>query len=148
MKPTFEPVSITLPKNNEISIKFEEHTEDLIAKITLTGVCTDGSQGKEDYGEYLYQTIGLFLLTIKPMGVLVDLRDLKYNYGTRIMNLFQIFNDVITCEGTTPRAYIISDKNKYGLASLFQFDLENLKAPFFYNEADAYKDLYIKYDAL
>ncbi len=144
----FKSIEIQIPESYKIRCDFKEHIEESILLINLSGICSNGSQG-EDYGQYLYQKIGLSLLATKPLAVLVDLQNLHYEYGDRIINLFQIFSDLrIFGEDKILTAFVISDKNKFGLASLLRFNLENPKPPIFYDMKIAYDYLFQEYDKI
>lgn len=144
----FETINVTLPKCKNVTCEVKELSGECFLWITVSGTCSDGSQG-ENYGAFLYQKIGLALLKTEPLAVLIDLQGLQYRYGTKIMKLFQIFSDVRTAEGTEMlTAYVLSDKNKSGLSSLCSFEINNPKPPFFYNLQEAYKHLYKEYDEI
>ncbi|MGG8495077.1 hypothetical protein ACQY1Q_01560 [Tenacibaculum sp. TC6] len=144
----FKEISIENRTSEEVTCQFFEHEEENILLVKLAGVCSVGSSG-ENYGAYLYQKIGLALLTTQPNAVLVDLQELEYQFGDRISLLFQVFSQVrIFDEEEIITAFVCSDKNKLGLASLLQFDLENPAPPFFYDLQLAYKTLYEQYDRI
>lgn len=144
----FNLIEVQIKESTEVNCLLYEHNEESILLIKIVGKCSYGSRG-ENYGEYLYQKIGLSLLTIQPLAVLVDMQDLEYQFGDRILKLFEIFSDVqIFDEEGILTSFVLSDKNRFGLASLLRFDSENLKPPFFYNLAAAYQDLWSKYDKI
>lgn len=143
-----QPANIEIKPLDFINCTIFEHPEELIMMVKISGICPTGSRGP-NWGTYLYRKIGLALLTIKPLAVLVDLRELEYEFSDRMLNLFYIFNEIDMYDGDkTIVHYILSEKNKYGLASLLQFNLEKPEAPFFYDADTAYKTLFEIYDAI
>ncbi|WP_345273621.1 hypothetical protein [Flaviramulus aquimarinus] len=145
----FKPVEVQIEEATDVKCLFYEQQEGkcfLIIKIV--GTCSVGSRG-EDYGQYLYQKIGLALLKFQPIAVLIDMQELEYQYGDRILNLFQIFSDVLIFSENPPMAsFVLSNKNKNGLSSLLQFNIENLQPPFYYDYEEAFQDLWEKYDEI
>ena len=109
--------------------------------VELSGICSEGSEG-ENYGEFIYQQIGVALLTLKPVAILIDLRNLEYTFGDRIVKLFQIFSDIDIFHGEGfITAFVISDKNKHGISSLLNIDLNNPDEGFYYDTNEAYQYL-------
>ena len=143
----FKPIQLEIKNSNVLKCTFEEHTQESILKIIVKGNCNYGSQG-ENYGAYLYQNIGLALLTTQPIAVLIDLQELNYEYGDRIFNLFQVFDNVRPLGDTIITACVLSDKNKYGIASLLQLNLNHLNPPFFDDAKKASQYLWNAYDEI
>ena len=144
----FNPVNLEITASNEVNCAFFEHHEESILKIEITGKCSHGSRG-ENYGQHLYQKIGLALLKFQPLAVLIDLRGLEYEYGDRILSLFNIFSDLkIFDEDPILTSFVLSDNNKIGLSSLLQFNTERPQPPFYYDLKLAYEDLWKAYDAI
>lgn len=148
MTEQFKSIKIQISESKQIGCEFEEHIEESILWIRLSGTCSVGSQG-EDYGQYLYQKIGLSLSIVQPLAMLIHLRDLHYEFGERILELFAIFSDLkIFDKDKILTAFLLSDKNKYGLTSLLQFDIEKPKSPIFYDIENAYQYLFQEYDKI
>lgn len=144
----FSPVEIQIEEATEVNCLFYEHKEENILLIKIVGKCSKGSSG-ENYGQYLYQSIGLSLLKFKPNAVLIDMQDLEYQYGNRILDVFQICSDVrIFDEDPILTSFVLSDKNRIGLSSLLQFDPENPKSPIYYDFTLAFQDLWNKCDEI
>jgi hypothetical protein len=143
----FHKVYNKIEKLGDVDCHFEVHSTEAILKISLQGTCGIGSQGGH-YGQYIYQSIGLALLTHQPIGVIVDLRNLNYEYGDRILNLFQVFSDVKPMGHDLILAYVISNNNKYGLSSLLQLNLKALHSPFFDDYHKALNYVFKAYDAI
>ena len=143
----FQKISNQIEKLGDINCYFEVHTTESILKISIQGTCEIGSQGG-NYGLYIYQTIGLSLLIHQPIGVIVDLTELNYEYGDRILNLFQVFSDVKPHGEDLIIAYILSEKNKYGISSILQLNLKALKPPFFIDDLSASNYVFESYDAI
>jgi len=143
----FVVLDIELATSATLECTFYESKEECILKVHISGICTDGSQG-EDYGAYLYEHIGLAILKVKPLAVLIDLQDLDYTYGTRILRVFQICDDIKMFDDLILTAFVLSDKNKFGLASLLQFDVQHPEPPIYYDVERATKELWEAYDAI
>ena len=144
----FKPVEIQIEEVTDVNCLFYEQKGESFLIIKIVGTCSHGSSG-ENYGQYLYQKIGLALLKLQPLAVFVDMQGLEYQYGDRILNLFQIFSDVLIYGENPPiTAFVLSDKNKIGLASLLQFNLENPETPFYYDKEKAFQGLWDTYDKI
>lgn len=142
----FKSIEIQLPELINVQCSFKEHSEENILWVSLSGACSKGSQG-ENYGAYFYQKIGLSLLSIQPTAVLIDLQNLEYEYGDRILALFQVFTDIkIFGEDNIITAFVLSDKNKFGLSSILKFNIANPKPPLFYKLDQAYAYVLEEYD--
>jgi len=140
----FNSIKIEIEKVNDVVCQFYEHQEENILKVEITGKCCYGSRG-ENYGQYFVEKIGLALLKVEPTAVLIDLRDLEYEFGDRIYSLFHICAQI---DKELIVAYVLSDKNKHGLSSLFKFELEKPRNPFYYDYDKAYQELYDRYDKI
>jgi hypothetical protein len=68
-------------------------------------------------------------------------------YGKRnsIINAFMPLENIRIGEDRYLRSYVLSDRNKYGLSTLWGFDLEHPREPIFYNLDDAIKYIEMKY---
>ena len=144
---SFKKISNQIETLGDVNCGFEIHTTESILKISLDGACGIGSQG-ENYGTYIYQSIGLALLIHQPIGIIIDLRDLTYEYGDRILSLFQVFSDVRPMGDDTINAYVLSDKNKYGLSALLHLNLDELKPPFFDDYQTTFDHVFKLYNAI
>jgi hypothetical protein len=142
----FNPINLEIEECSSVNCEIFTHKEeDLILCVKLSGVCGIGSQG-ENYGNFLYQKIGLALLTYQPLAVLVDMRELEYTYGDRILSLFEIFEHVrpYQIEFKIITAFVLSDKNKAGLSGLVKTD-----NPGFFEDFDkAYQYVWERYDLI
>lgn len=148
MKKGFVHQEISIPSSAELTCSIYDHKEESILWVEIKGQCGHGSQG-EHYGNFLYQKIGLALLTFKPIAILIDIRDMQYNYGDRILGLFQIFHDVaIYPEEGFITSFVLSDKNRLGLSSLLNLDLEQPESNFHLDLDLAYDHLIKRYDEI
>jgi hypothetical protein len=144
----FSPVDLQIAEIDTVHCVCAEHSTESMLWITLSGQCSPSSQ-PPDYGRYLYQKIGLSLLIVQPLAVLVDLRDLSYAYGDRIISLFEVFSHVrFLGEDNIITAFVLSDDNRYGLSSLLKFDPERPVPPFFYDVDAAFQYLWEEYDKI
>ncbi|GLB52595.1 hypothetical protein NBRC110019_16350 [Neptunitalea chrysea] len=143
----FKPVTIDITPREKVFCTCAAHKEENILLITLSGVCEYGSRG-ENYGRFFYEKIGLAILKHQPNAILVDMRNLSYEYGDRIVGVFQIFNEVrIFGDDTVLAAFVLSDKNIKGIASLLGFHLNHPEPPIFLDIHEAYTYLY-EYDKI
>lgn len=144
----FKEIEINLQKPKEITCCYLEHKEESFSIFKISGKIPDGSQGK-NCGLYIYQSLVLAIITEEPNAVLVDLREFTYNYGTAIIPLLEVFSKVkIFDDDEVLSAFILSDKNKYGFASLCQFDVDNPGKPFFLDFDKGYHYLFDAYDKI
>ncbi|GLB47852.1 hypothetical protein [Neptunitalea lumnitzerae] len=144
----FKPTTIDITPRDTVFCTCAEHTQENILLITLSGTCEPGSTG-ENYGRFFYQKIGLALLKFQPNAVLIDMRNLSYKYGDRIGGVFQVFNEVrIHEDDVVLAAFVLSNKNVHGIASLLNFNPDNLEPPLFLDIDTAYSYLYTEYDKI
>lgn len=145
---SFTHQELSILPSTEIICDIYEHKEESILWVEIKGKCSHGSQG-EHYGNFLYQKIGLALLTFKPLAIFIDMRDMQYDYGDRIISLFQIFHDVaIYPEEGFITSFVLSDKNRFGLSSLLQIDFEQAESDFYLDLDSAYNRLIKRYDEI
>ena len=148
MKNNFTHQDLSILPCTEITCDIHDHKEESILWVEIKGKCSHGSQG-EDYGKFLYQKIGLALLTFKPLAILIDMQELEYSYGDRIIKLFQIFKDVVIYpEEGFITSFVLSDKNRFGLSSLIQIDFEQAESDFHLDLNSAYNHLIKRYDEI
>ena len=97
----------------------------------------------------MYQKLTLAIITYEPNAVLLDLRDFTYNYGTAIMQLLDTFSRIkIFGNDEVLAAFVLSEKNKFGIASLCNFDPENVRIPFFTAFEKGYNYLFDLYEKI
>ncbi|KYG80004.1 hypothetical protein AWW67_11925 [Roseivirga seohaensis] len=148
MKNNFIHQDLSILHCTEITCDIHDHKEESILWVEIKGKCSHGSQG-EHYGKFLYQKIGLALLTFQLLAILIDMRELEYSYGDRIINLFQIFKDVVIYpEEGFITSFVLSDKNRFGLSSLMKIDLEEAESDFHLDLNSAYNHLIKRYDEI
>ena len=148
MKNNFIHQDLSILPCTEITCDIHDHKEESILWVEIKGKCSHGSQG-EDYGKFLYQKIGLALLTFQPLAILIDMREMEYSYGDRIINLFQIFKDVVIYpEEGFITSFVLSDKNRFGLSSLMKIDFEEAESDFHLSLNSAYNHLIKRYDEI
>lgn len=141
----FKIVPVEIQVSSGVSFECYEHTEENIIWVKLSGVC----EPESGYGKYFYQHLGLVLLKFQPNAVLVDLRELGYNYGAPITGIFEVFNEVrIFGDDTVLRAFVLSSTNKFAFATLLNFDAERPEPPLFLDVNLAYDYLYAEYDKI
>lgn len=144
----FKALSIEINNTNQVVYKYYEQKGESFSIFKISGEIPDGSAGKE-VGLYIYQKLALAILTHQPNAVLVDLSEFTYNYGTAIMAFLETFSTIrIFGEDDVLSAFILSDKNKYGIASLCNFNVENPRLPFFTDFEKGYTYLYTEYDKI
>jgi len=144
----FQQIDIDIIKSDNVRIEYFE--SDIIASLLLIkiqGILLDGSKGSLDC-DYICQKIGLALVSTTFTGVIVDLSELEYRFGNSIINAFMPLENIRIGGDKYITAYVLSDKNKFGLSTLWCFDLETPREPIFYDLEDAEKYMEYKFNTL
>ncbi len=137
----FQQINIVLLTSKKVTVDFyESNINSSILLIKIQGEILDGSKGSID-SEYIKQRIGLALLSWTFIGVILDLTDLEYRFGNSIIEAFMPLNNVRIGEDKFLTSYVLSDKNKFGLSTIWCFDLNKPREPIFYNLDEAFKFL-------
>ncbi len=135
----FEPYPIEILQPENVSINFLESENTDILLVKLEGDLPDGSKASKDC-EYISQQLGLAMLSFQASRVILDFTELGYRYGNSIMLALDPLYLIKTSEGTAVKhAFILSDRNKYGLSSLWGFDIDNPPKGIFYTMEEAYE---------
>lgn len=135
----FQQIDINLLKSENVKVEyFESNLNASLLLIKITGKILDGSEGSFDCN-YISQKIGIALVSTTFTAVILDLTELKYRFGNSIIDAFMPLQNVKIGEDNYTTAYILSDKNKFGLSTLWCFDIDNPREPFFYNLEDGLK---------
>jgi len=142
----FQRIDIDLLKSENIKIEyFESNHNASLLLIKIIGKILDGSNGSFDC-DYIGQKIGLSLISTTFTEVILDLQELEYKFGNSIINAFMPLQNIKIGEENYTTAYILSDKNKFGLSTLWCFDIDNPREPIFYNLEDGLKYIEKQYN--
>jgi len=135
----FEPYTPGIRQPENVNIHFLESESSDILLVRLEGDLPDGSKAGNDC-EYINQQLGLAMLAFQPIAVIMDFTLMGYRYGNSFMLALNALYQIHTIEGTAIKhAFILSDRNKYGLSSLLSFDIEHPKKGLFYSFEEAYE---------
>lgn len=140
----FEQINFKLLESDNIRVGFFETTQNAsLLLVKIYGKILDGSKGSLDC-DYISQQIGLALISSTYTAVIVDLTEMDYRFGNSIINAFMPLENIRIGEDRYLQSYVLSDKNKYGLSTLWCFDLESPREPIFYDLDDAIKYVEMK----
>jgi hypothetical protein len=135
----FQKIDIDLLKSENVKIEyFESNLNASLLLIKIKGKILDGSKGSLDCN-FIGQKIGLSLISTTFTAVILDLKELEYKFGNSIIDAFIPLQNVKIGEENYTTAFILSDKNKFGLSTLWCFDIDNPREPIFYNLEDGLK---------
>ncbi len=131
--PNFDQIDIKLLESNNVTVQFFESSENAsLLLIKISGKILYGSEGSYDC-DFINQRIGISLISSTFTAVLLDLTELKYEFGNSIVDAFMSLSNIKIGAEDYIRAYVLSEKNKFGLSTIWCFDLENPREPIFYD---------------
>lgn len=123
----FENLTLVDPKSeNELKTEFyvgnsNTHEYDIkIVTIKFIGEYRAGSNGNLD-AKFMYSTIEFVKSYFNPNGIILDLRELKYEFGDELTKAFGAGKYIAF-------AVLISDLNKKSIGTLVNFGKENIPA--------------------
>jgi len=141
----FEPIKFRLLESDNIRIEFFDTTQNAnLLLVKIYGKILDGSNGSLDC-DYISQQVGLALISSTYTAVIIDLTEMDYRFGNSIINAFMPLENIRIGEDRYLKSYVLSDRNKFGLSTLWCFDLESPREPIFYELDDAMKYIEMKY---
>jgi hypothetical protein len=135
----FQQINIDVLTSKRVTVDFfESNINTSILLIKIQGEILDGSKGSSD-SEYIKQRIGLALVSWTFTAVILDLTELEYRFGDSIIDAFMPIDNIRVGEEKYLTSSVISDKNKFGLSTIWCFDINKPREPIFYNLDDAFK---------
>ncbi|GAA4340508.1 hypothetical protein [Flaviaesturariibacter amylovorans] len=143
----FKPFVPELHKEQNVQIDFYRHEQKSIMLVTLKGDLPDGSGARLDC-DYIHQELAINLLAMRPIALLLDLSLLKYSFGNSLIHAFSPLFELQLFESKFDIAFLLSDLNKYGLAGLWNFDVDGPPENIFYRYEEAVQYAELVYDRL
>ena len=123
----FEDLTLVNPKSeNQLTTEFyvgDSSTPEYdikVVTIKFIGEYRLGSKGNPD-AKFMYSTIEFAKSYFKPSGIILDLRELKYEWGDELEKTFWAGKYIAI-------AVLISDLNKKSIGTLVHFGKENVPA--------------------
>lgn len=143
----FQPYSPVLYKENNVAVNFFRHEQKSIMLVKLIGDLPTGSQAAADC-DYINQQLAINLLAMRPISLLLDMSLLKYTFGNSFIHALSPLFELQIFEDKFDIAFLLSDLNKYGLSSLWGFDIDQPPVNVFFNYEDALQYALMKYDSI
>ena len=143
----FKPYEPVLYQEKNVKVDFFKYENKSIMLIELTGELPDGSKAQPDCS-YIKQQLTINLLAMRPISLLLDMSLLKYSFGNSFIDALSPLFELQIFEDKFDIAFLLSDLNKYGFASLWGFDINQPPINIFFAYEDALKYVEAKYDSV
>ena len=144
----FNKIDTSLYTSNNVKIDCFEHKEESILVINITGKLEDGSAAANDCN-YIREQIAIAIYKTTPIAIIIDIQDMQYQYGNSIINAFAPLYEIDLFDGDGfIYAFVLSDKNKYGLSSLWVFDIDSPREGIYYNFDKAMQYILERYEKI
>ena len=144
---SFKPFIAESFKEENVSVDIFKHVEKSIMLIRLKGVLPDGSAARNDCN-YINQQLTLNLLAMRPISVLMDMSQLEYSFGNSLIHALSPLFELPIFEDKFDIGFLLSDLNKYGLASLWNIDVSQPPKNIFFHYEEALQYVEAAYDWL
>nr|WP_294904760.1 hypothetical protein [uncultured Lacibacter sp.] len=143
----FNPFKAELYKEQNVAVDFFKYEDKSIMLVRLTGELPDGSKAAPDCS-YINQQLTINLLAMRPISLLLDMSLLKYSFGNSFINALSPLFELPIFEDKFDIAFLLSDLNKYGLASLWGFDINEPPKNIFFGYEEALQYAEAVYDSI
>lgn len=144
---SFKPFKAELYQEKNVKVDFFEYENKSIMLIKLTGELPVGSKAAPDCS-YIKQQLTINLLAMRPITVLLDMSQLNYSFGNSFIDALSPLFELQIFENKFDIAFLLSDLNKYGLASLWGFDLNQPPVNIFFAYEEALQYVEANYDSV
>jgi hypothetical protein len=144
---SFKPFKGESYKEENVAVDFFEHEQKSIMLVRLKGTLPEGSKARMDCN-YIKQQLTINLLAMRPVSLLLDMSLLGYSYGNSLIDALSPLFELQIFESKFNIAFLLSDLNKYGLASLWAFDVNQPHRNIFFRYEEALQYVEAEYDSL
>jgi hypothetical protein len=144
---SFKPFKAELYKEENVTVDFFEHEKKSIMLVCLKGTLPEGSKARMDC-DYIKQQLTINLLAMRPVSLLLDMSLLRYSFGNSLIDALSPLFELQIFESKFDIGFLLSDLNKYALASLWAFDLNQPQRNIFFHYDDALQYVEEEYDRL
>lgn len=144
---SFKPYIAESYQEKNVKVEFFEYEQKSIMLARLTGELPDGSKAKPDCS-YIKQQLTINLLAMRPISLLLDMSLLKYSFGNSLIDALSPLSELQIFEDKFDIAFLLSDLNKYGFASLCGFDINQPPINIFFAYEEALQYVVAKYDSV
>lgn len=143
----FKPFEAETYKEENVAVAIYKHEKKSIMLVKLTGELPDGSKARMDCN-YIKQQLAINLFAMRPVSLLLDMSLMKYSFGNSIIDALSPLFELQIFESRFDIAFLLSDLNKYGLASLWNFDINQPPKNIFFHYEEALRYAEAQYDSL
>ena len=133
---SFKPYQAESYKEENVSIEFFKHEQKSIMLVVLKGELPDGSKARMDCN-YIKQQLAINLFAMRPISLLLDMSLMKYSFGNSLIDAFSPLFELQIFESKNDIAFLLSDLNKDGIASLWGFELHQSPENIFFDSNQA-----------
>ena len=144
---SFKPFKAESYKEKNVEVDFFKHEEKSIMLVRLKGELPEGSKARLDCN-YINQQLTINLLAMRPISLLLDMSLLKYTFGNSLIDALSPLLELQIFENKFDIAFLLSDLNKYGLASLWGFEINQPPKNIFFRYEEALQYVEAEYDSL
>jgi hypothetical protein len=145
--PGFQPFNAERFKEINVAVDFFKYEGKSIMLAKLKGALPEGSKARPDCN-YINQQLASNLLAMRPVALLLDLSELKYSFGNSLIDALSPLSELQIFESKYDIAFLLSDLNKYGLASLWGFDIDQPPENIFFGYDEAVQYVEAAYDRI
>jgi hypothetical protein len=142
----FKPFKADLYEAKNITASFYKHEAKSIMVVKLKEVLPEGSKAREDC-DYINQQLAINLIALSPISLLMDFSDFEYSFSNSLIDALSPLYELQIFESKLNIAFLISDLNKHGLASLLSIDLNVPQKNIFFQLDEAIKYVEAEYDS-
>lgn len=143
----FKPYNPSLYEEQHVSVEVFEGENGNIMLVKLKGVLPDGSAARMDCN-YIKQQLAINLAAMRPLTLLLDMSELSYAFGNSLIDALSPLSELQIFESKFDIAFLLSDLNKYGLASLWALDLAQPPKNIFFDYEEALRYVVAVYDSI
>lgn len=143
----FKPYTPALYQEQHVAVEVFERENGNIMLVKLKGALPDGSAARKDCS-YIKQQLTINLAAMRPLTLLMDMSQLSYAFGNSLIDALSPLFELQIFESKFDIAFLLSDLNKYGLASLWALDLAQLPKNIFFDYEEALKYVDAVYDSI
>ncbi len=141
----FKPFEPEKYQEQNVKVDCFKYEGKSIMLVKLTGAVPDGSKAKPDCS-YINQQLAINLLAMRPISLLLDMSLLQYSFGNSFIDALSPLFELQIFEDKYDIAFLLSDLNKNGLASLWGFDPKQPPVNIFFQYEDALRYVEVKCD--
>ena len=114
-----EYYKVDLSKYSNIEASFSVNEDNTIILAKFSGLYKKGSLGNGD-GTFMFSTLVSYYFMVEPITIILDLEDLEYEWGNRIIKAINFFSEIGRDDDERAKAIVIilSAKNETAIKQI------------------------------